>query len=96
MLSVAPLSDTRADRASSAAEEGGAYRPSRVVETQENATDCWGKMPMCKHTERLRLISHMHAGRLRQTHDQHRQQCFVSGHENCHSAETDAWDCRRK
>lgn len=42
MLSVAPLSDTRADRASSAAGEG-AYRPSRVLETQENATDCGGK-----------------------------------------------------
>lgn len=81
MLSVASLSVTRADRADSAVGEG-AYRPRRVSETQENVTDCGGKMPVCKHTERLRLISNMQAGRCRQSHDQHRQKCFVSDREN--------------
>lgn len=76
MLSVALLSDTRADRAGSAVGEG-AYRPWRVLETQENATDCGGKMPVCKHSERLHLVSNMQAGRCRQSHDQHRQQCVL-------------------
>lgn len=81
MLSVALLSDPRADSAGSAEGEG-AYRPWRVLETRENASDCGRKMPVCKHTERLRLISNMQAGRCRQLHDEHRQLCFVSDREN--------------
>lgn len=81
MLSVALLSDTRADRAGSAEgkepiDHGGFGKHRRMPQI------VGGEMPVCKHTERLRLISNMQAGRCRQSHDEHRQQCFGSDRKN--------------